>query len=52
MIEIIGLTDVVHMGQVQVGMDEPFQIGQGRVIKLKSKVDNKIIPLQIDGEPL
>lgn len=40
------------MGQVQVGMDEPFQIGQGKVIKLKSKVDNKIIPLQIDGEPL
>lgn len=37
------------MGQVQVGMDDPFQIGQGKIIELKSKVDNKIIPLQIDG---
>ena len=32
LIEVLGLTDVIHMGQVQVGMDEPFQIGQGRVI--------------------
>jgi hypothetical protein len=40
------------MGQVQVGMDEPFQVGQGKVIRLKSKIENKIIPLQIDGEPI
>ena len=29
---MIGLSDVLHMGQVQVGMDDPFQIGQGKVI--------------------
>lgn len=51
-IEVIGLTDVLHMGQVQIGMDEPFQIGQGKVIRLTSCSDNQIIPLQIDGEPL
>jgi diacylglycerol kinase (ATP) len=51
-IEIIGLTDVLHMGQVQVGMEEPFQVGQGKSIKLKSKSTNKIISFQIDGEPI
>jgi diacylglycerol kinase (ATP) len=52
LIEVIGLTDVLHMGQVQIGMDEPFQIGQGKIIRLTSCSDNQIIPLQIDGEPL
>lgn len=28
-LEIVGLSDVVHMGQVQVGMDSPFQLAQG-----------------------
>lgn len=49
MLEVIGLSDVLHMGQVQVGMDEPFMVGQGRVIKIKSREDNQIIPLQMDG---
>ena len=50
--EVIGLTDVCHMGQVQVGMDEAFQVGQGRKIQLKSKENSRIIHLQIDGEPM
>lgn len=29
MMEVIGLSDIVHMGQVQVGMDSPFQLAQG-----------------------
>lgn len=29
-VEVLGLSDVVHMGQVQVGMDSPFQLGQGK----------------------
>ena len=29
LMEIIGLSDIVHMGQVQVGMDAPFQLAQG-----------------------
>jgi hypothetical protein len=48
-IEVIGLTDVIHMGQVQVGMDLPFQIAQGKVIEIRSFQENKVIPLQIDG---
>jgi diacylglycerol kinase (ATP) len=52
LLEVIGLSDILHMGQVQVGMDEPFQVGQGRVIRFKSKEDNQVIPLQIDGEPI
>lgn len=40
------------MGQVQVGMDEAFPIGQGKVIEILSKAGNKVIPLQIDGEPV
>lgn len=48
---MIGLTDVLHMGQVQVGMEVPFQVGQGKCIRLQSKSSNKIISFQIDGEP-
>lgn len=33
-IEVIGLSDVIHMGQVQVGLDEAFQIAQCRVIEI------------------
>jgi hypothetical protein len=40
------------MGQVQVGMEEPFRLGQGKCVELKSKSRSKIITLQIDGEPL
>jgi hypothetical protein len=52
MLEVLGLTDILHMGQVQVGMDEPFQVGQGHRLVLRSKSDNRIVPLQIDGEPM
>ena len=50
--EVIGFSDVLHMGQVQVGMEEPFRLGQGKCVELKSKSRSKIITLQIDGEPL
>lgn len=33
-IEVIGLTDVIHMGQVQVGLDEAFQLAQSSVIEI------------------
>lgn len=39
------------MGQVQVGMEMPFQVAQGKRIRLQSKTANKIISFQIDGEP-
>ena len=31
-IEVIGLSDAIHMGQVQVGLDEAFQLAQAEVI--------------------
>ena len=52
LLEVIGLTDIVHMGQVQVGIDEPFQVAQGGRIVLRSKVENMVLNLQIDGEPI
>lgn len=49
---MIGLSDIVHMGQVQVGMDSPFQLAQGKVIEITSLNSGYNIPIQIDGEPL
>ena len=49
---MIGLSDVIHMGQVQVGLDSPFQLGQGSEIEIRSLSPNTKIPIQIDGEPL
>lgn len=42
------------MGQVQVGLDSPFQLAQGRVIEINSLSSGGglSIPIQIDGEPL
>ncbi len=51
-LEIIGLSDVLHMGQVQIGMDSPFQLAQGSVIEINSLLPNSTISIQMDGEPL
>uniref|UniRef100_UPI00398F11FF diacylglycerol kinase theta isoform X1 n=1 Tax=Pristiophorus japonicus TaxID=55135 RepID=UPI00398F11FF len=48
MLEVVGVTGVVHMGQVQGGLRSGIRIAQGtyfRVTLLKS------IPVQVDGEP-
>ncbi|XP_069782226.1 diacylglycerol kinase theta [Narcine bancroftii] len=48
MLEVVGVTGVVHMGQVQSGLRCGIRIAQGmyfRVTLLKS------IPVQVDGEP-
>ena len=37
------------MGQVQVGLDEAFQLAQCEKIEIIAKQPNKIIPIQIDG---
>lgn len=51
-IEVIGLTDAIHMGQVQVGLDEAFQLGQAEVIEIIALKANEVVPIQIDGEPM
>ncbi|XP_078057043.1 diacylglycerol kinase theta isoform X2 [Mustelus asterias] len=48
MLEVVGVTGVVHMGQVQSGLRSGIRIAQGtyfHVTLLKS------IPVQVDGEP-
>ncbi len=49
---MIGLSDAIHMGQVQVGLDEAFQLAQCEVIEIVAVKPNQIIPFQIDGEPM
>ena len=48
--EVIGLTSIWHLGQVQVGLDQPLKICQGSSINLKFIKDGEQA-LQIDGEP-
>ncbi|XP_066297998.1 diacylglycerol kinase theta-like [Branchiostoma lanceolatum] len=47
-LEVVGLTGVVHLGQIQGGIRGAIRVAQGQSIKLTLKND---IPVQIDGEP-
>lgn len=49
---MIGLSDAIHMGQVQVGLDEAFQLAQAKVIEITASKPNQVVPMQIDGEPM
>ncbi len=40
------------MGQVQVGLDEAFQLAQAKVIEITASKPNQVVPMQIDGEPM
>lgn len=48
LLEVIGVTGVVHMGQVQGGLRSGIRIAQGNYIRLTV---SKPIPVQVDGEP-
>uniref|UniRef100_A0A3Q3MTR5 Diacylglycerol kinase n=1 Tax=Labrus bergylta TaxID=56723 RepID=A0A3Q3MTR5_9LABR len=48
LLEVVGVTGVVHMGQVQSGMRSGIRIAQGNYIRLTV---SKPIPVQVDGEP-
>jgi hypothetical protein len=50
-LEVIGVTNVFHLGQVQVGLDEPIRICQGSFFELNSLEVNVKEEGQIDGEP-
>lgn len=49
-IEVLGVTDMLHLGQIQIGMEIPLQIAQGRLITIKS-IKKCTMNFQIDGEP-
>ncbi|XP_032876349.1 diacylglycerol kinase theta isoform X2 [Amblyraja radiata] len=48
MLEVVGVTGVVHMGQVQSGLRSGIRIAQGTYFRVTLL---KAIPLQVDGEP-
>uniref|UniRef100_A0A8C4S5G4 Diacylglycerol kinase n=1 Tax=Erpetoichthys calabaricus TaxID=27687 RepID=A0A8C4S5G4_ERPCA len=48
MLEVVGVTGVVHMGQVQGGLRSGIRIAQGSYIRVSI---TKPIPVQVDGEP-
>uniref|UniRef100_A0A3B5M7V3 Diacylglycerol kinase n=1 Tax=Xiphophorus couchianus TaxID=32473 RepID=A0A3B5M7V3_9TELE len=48
LLEVVGVTGVVHMGQVQSGLRCGIRIAQGSYIRL---IVSKELPVQVDGEP-
>ncbi|XP_056632920.1 diacylglycerol kinase theta isoform X2 [Diorhabda sublineata] len=48
MLEVVGVTGVVHLGQIQSGLRSAMRIAQGGHIKIHLSSD---IPVQVDGEP-
>ncbi len=47
-LEVFGIYSSFHIAQLQVGLAEPYRIGQARTVKIKL---TKRFPVQIDGEP-
>lgn len=46
--EVVGVTGVMHLGQIQSGLRGAMRIAQGGHIKIRLHSD---IPVQVDGEP-
>lgn len=47
-LEVVGVTGMVHMGQIQSGLRSAVRIAQGSHIKIHM---TREIPVQVDGEP-
>jgi len=48
MLEVVGVTGVVHLGQIQSGLRSAMRIAQGGHIKIRLNTE---LPVQVDGEP-
>ncbi|XP_030830210.1 diacylglycerol kinase theta isoform X6 [Strongylocentrotus purpuratus] len=48
MLELVGMTGVVHMGQIQSGLRSGVRLAQGASIRITMNTD---MPVQVDGEP-
>lgn len=48
LLEIVGVSGIVHMGQIQSGISRAHRIAQGSRIKIKIKSE---MAVQVDGEP-
>lgn len=47
-IEVMGIVSSFHMAQLQVGLNKPIRLGQGRKVRI---VMRDSFPVQADGEP-
>ena len=45
---MFGIYSSFHIAQLQVGLAEPYRIGQARCVQIKL---SKRFPIQVDGEP-
>ncbi|CAB4002676.1 diacylglycerol kinase theta isoform X4, partial [Paramuricea clavata] len=48
LLEVIGVTGVMHMGQIKSGIRSGIRLGQGSKINMRLKSE---LPVQVDGEP-
>ncbi|UYV75005.1 DGKQ, partial [Cordylochernes scorpioides] len=48
MLELVGVTGVVHMGQIQSGLRSGIRIAQGGHLRIRINTE---MPVQVDGEP-
>ena len=47
-LEVFGIYSSFHIAQLQVGLAEPYRIGQAKSVRIKL---SKRFPIQVDGEP-
>jgi len=47
LLEVVGISGVVHMGQMQSGIRTGIRLGQGKEIKIELRTT---LPVQVDGE--
>jgi len=48
LIEVIGLYSSLHIGQMMIGLSEPYRFGQAKSVQIKLYEE---LPIQTDGEP-
>jgi len=48
MLEVVGVTGVLHLGQIQSGLRSAIRIAQGGHIRIRMNTE---LPIQVDGEP-
>ncbi|KAJ6633775.1 Diacylglycerol kinase epsilon [Pseudolycoriella hygida] len=48
LIEVMGIVSSFHMAQLQVGLNKPIRLGQGRKVRI---IVRESFPVQADGEP-
>nr|CAG4640613.1 EOG090X00MP [Eulimnadia texana] len=48
MLEVVGVTGVLHLGQIQSGLRSAIRIAQGGHIRIRMHNE---LPIQVDGEP-